>query len=100
MSVISRSGCSSAAKWPPRGISVRRTRLKRAATHSRGRHDDLLREDCVRGRDGHAAGMWRRNPVFVVDARRRSRRLATRYSVMLVSDPEADSQPMRRRRRT
>ncbi len=36
MSATSRSGCSRAAKWPPRGISVQRTRLKRAATHSRG----------------------------------------------------------------
>ena len=82
MSVTSRSGRSSAAKWPPRGISVQRTRWKRAATHSRGRHDDLLREGRVRGRarGRDLAAQPRCTPT-------KSPSGSTQYSVMLVSDP-------------
>ena len=36
MSLASNSGSSSAAKWPPRGISVQRWTLKKRAAHSRG----------------------------------------------------------------
>src|SRR4051812_12989191 len=36
MSSTSNSGCSNAAKWPPRGISVHRSTLKNRSAHSRG----------------------------------------------------------------
>src|SRR6185295_20235499 len=49
-SSTSSSGCSKAAKWPPRGISVQRVMLKRASIHLRG--DQMTSF----GKSAHAVG--------------------------------------------